>query len=177
MILHMSLETFTALHVVISLIAIASGLIVALELLRNRLSAGWNALFLVTTTLTSASGFLFPFHGVTPGIAIGVISLVVLAVALVACYGRHLAGGWRRTYAIAALVALYLNVFVLVVQSFMKVAPLKALAPTQSEPPFLVAQAAVLTLFVVLTVFAARRFHNPPARISSREPGIDKALT
>jgi hypothetical protein len=177
MILHMSLPMFTALHVITSLVAIASGIAVADELVHGRLSPGWHALFLVTTTLTSAGGFLFPFHGVTPGIALGVISLVVLAVAVVAYYGRHLAGGWRRTYAICAIAVLYMNVFVLVAQSFMKVPLLKTLAPTQSEPPFLVTQLIVLVLFVVLGVFAARRFHNPPARRTHPESSIGKALT
>ncbi|MCU1280486.1 MAG: hypothetical protein JWM53_4032 [bacterium] len=164
MMLGMSLVTFTIFHVIISLIAIASGLVVAFAMLRNRLPSGWNALFLVTTVLTSVTGFMFPFHGVTPAIKLGIVSLVVLAVAVVACYGLHLARGWRRIYAISAIVALYLNVFVLVVQSFQKVPMLKALAPTQSEPPFLAAQLIVLLLFGVLGVLAVKRFHNEPVR-------------
>ena len=177
MILHMSLPVFTALHVIISLVAIASGIVVADELVHNRLSAAWNALFLVTTTLTSAGGFLFPFHGITPGIKLGVISLVVLAVAIVAYFGGHLARGWRRTYAICAIAVLYMNVFVLVVQSFMKIPLLKSFAPTQSEPPFLVTQLIVFALFVVLAVVATKRFHNPSARGSHPESTIGKALT
>jgi hypothetical protein len=164
MILGMSLQAFTALHVIISLVAIASGVIVAFEMLHNRISAAWNGFFLVTTTLTSVTGFMFPFHGMTPGIMLGIISLVVLVVAAVACYGLHLERGWRRTYAISAIVALYLNVFVLVAQTFQKVPKLKALAPTQSAPPFLAAQSVVFVLFVVLGVLAARRFHNPSRR-------------
>lgn len=164
MILGMSLQVFTALHVIISLVAIASGAIVAFELLHNRLSAPWNGFFLVTTTLTSVTGFMFPFHGMTPGIVLGIVSMGVLLVAAVACYGLHLERGWRRAYAISAIIALYLNVFVLVAQAFQKVPPLKAVAPTQSAPPFLATQSVVLVLFVVLGVLAARRFSNPTRR-------------
>jgi len=120
----------------------------------------WTALFLATTVLTSVSGFGFPFVHVTPAIKLGILSLVVLTIAIVARYGFHLAGAWRRTYAISAAIALYFNVFVLVVQSFEKVPALKPMAPTQKEPPFLVAQLAVLALFVVLTIFAAKRFRS-----------------
>src|SRR4051812_3184050 len=113
-------------------------------------------LFLATTVLTSVTGFGFPFVHVTPGILVGVISLLVLAIALFARYARHLAAGWRRTYVITASSALYLNCFVLVVQSFLKIPALKALAPTQKEPPFAIAQLVVLVLFVALTTMAAR---------------------
>jgi hypothetical protein len=158
MVLGMSLETFTLIHVVISLVGIASGIIVMYGFFTNRRLDLWTAVFLVTTALTSLTGFLFPFKGVTPGSKLGIISLVVLAVAIVTRYVLHLA--WRKTYVIAACMALYFNVFVLVVQSFEKVSALKVLAPTQKEPPFAVAQIAVLLLFVVVTIFAVKRFRQ-----------------
>ena len=171
MILGMSTETYTLIHVVISLVGIGSGFIVVFGLLAGKRLDGWTALFLASTVLTSVTGFGFPFHHLPsgkvellPSHKVGIISLVVLAVALLARYGRHLAGAWRWIYVICAAMALYLNVFVLVVQAFEKVQALKALAPTQSEPPFLVAQLVVLALFVVLTIFAVKRFRIQPAR-------------
>lgn len=128
----------------------------ATRLLTNRRLQGWTAVFLVTTALTSVTGLLFPFQGATPAFKLSLISLTVLAVAGLTRYPLHLA--WRKTYVITACTALYLNVFVLVVQSFEKVPALKALAPTQKEPPFAIAQIVVLSVFVVLTVLAARRF-------------------
>jgi hypothetical protein len=110
------------------------------------------------------TGFLFPFHKFLPSHGVGIVSLIVLAIAIFARYGRHFAGAWRRTYAISAVTALYLNVFVLVVQLFMKVAALKELAPTQSEPPFKATQLVVLTIFIVLGTFAAIRFRNEQVR-------------
>ena len=154
------MNTFTIVHVVISLIGIGSGLVVLAGLLAAKRLDGWTALFLVSTVATSVTGFFFPFHGFTPAIAVGIISLLVLAVASFARYGRRLAGAWRWVYVITAMVALYLNVFVLIVQLFQKVPALKALAPTQSETPFLVAQLVAFALFVVLTIFAAIRFRN-----------------
>ena len=169
MVLGMSLQTFTLIHVLISLLGIASGLVVMYGFLTNKLVDRWTAVFLTTTVLTSITGFLFPFTGVvTPGIKLGVISLVALAVAIVTRYPLRLS--WRKTYVIAACAALYFNVFVLVVQSFEKVPALKALAPTQKEPPFAIAQIIVLAIFVVLTIFAVRRFRVEPgtlARVSS----------
>lgn len=129
-----------------------------LGFLAGRQLNGWTGLFLATTIATSVTGFFFPFHAVTPGIVLGVISLIVLAVAIVARYGLHLAGVWRSTCVVSAALALYLNVFVLVVQSFQKVPALKALAPKGTEPPFAVAQLIVLALFVVLTIAALKRF-------------------
>jgi hypothetical protein len=161
MVLGMSLQTFTLIHVLISLVGIGSGIIVMYGLLTNQRLDRWTVLFLFTTALTSLTGFLFPFTAFTPAINLGIISLVVLAVATVARYLLHLT--WRKTYVIAACLALYFNVFVLVVQSFEKVAPLRAIAPTQKEPPFAIAQIAVLLLFVVLTTFAVKRFHPGPA--------------
>ena len=158
MTLGLSIENFTILHTVISLVAIASGLIVLAAMLRGHRPSGWTALFLVTTVLTSVTGFMFPFAGVTPGIVFGVISIVVLAIALAALYVRRLNGSWRWIYVVTALVALYLNVFVLIVQAFQKVAALRALAPTQSEPPFLIAQGLALALFLILGAMAVVKF-------------------
>ena len=152
------MDTFTIIHVIISLIAIGSGFIVLFGLLTGRRLDGWTAFFLAMTAATSVTGFFFPFYGFTPAIGVGIISLVVLAIALVARYARHLAGAWRWIYAVSAMAALYLNFFVLIVQSFQKIPALKALAPTQSEPPFLVAQVLALLLFVVLTILAAIKF-------------------
>ena len=140
MIAGLSIENFTILHTAISLVAIASGLIVLAGMLRARRLPGWTALFLVTTVLTSVTGFMFPINGLTPAIVFGVISIVILAIALMALYVKHLSGAWRWIYVTTALAALYLNVFVLIVQSFQKVPALQKLAPTQSEPPFLIAQ-------------------------------------
>ena len=158
MVLGMSLETFTLIHVLISLVGIASGLVVLYGFLTNRRLDAWTAVFLLTTALTSLTGFLFPFTAVTPAIKLGIISLVVLAIAIVTRYVQHLT--WRKTYVIAACMALYFNIFVLVVQSFEKVPSLKAIAPTQKEPPFAIAQITVLLLFVVLTTFAVKRFRT-----------------
>ena len=133
----------------ISLIGIASGLVVLYGLLHNRWFPRWNEHLLVTTIATSVTGFGFPFDHLLPSHKVGILSLALPAVALVALYAFHLGGGWRRTYVICALVCLYLNVFVLVVQLFDKVPALHALAPTQEEPPFAVAQVIVLTIFAV----------------------------
>lgn len=159
MILGMSLATFTAAHVVISLVGIAAGLIVVGGMLSANRLPGWTALFLTTTVLTSVTGFLFPAAQVLPSHIVGAISLVVLAVTFVALYVKQLAGSWRWIYVIGAVLALYLNCFVGVVQAFLMVPALHRLAPTESEPPFLVAQLTVLALFVVLGIRAAVRFH------------------
>jgi len=153
-----NLSPFTKLHVVISLIAILSGLVVMAGLLLGRRLNRWTALFLISTVLTSVTGLFFPFSGVTPGIVLAIISLVLLAVAIVARYARHLSGAWRWLYVVTAMISLYLNVFVLVAQLFQKVPALKALAPTQSEPPFAITQLVVLVMFVLLTILAAIRF-------------------
>jgi hypothetical protein len=155
----MSLETFTFLHVVISLVGIMTGFIVVALMLQNAPLAGWNGFFLTATILTSVTGFFFPLTAIGPPHIVGAISLVVLAVALFALYGRKLAGPWRVVYVVSAVLALYLNVFVGVVQSFAKVTYLNKLAPTGSEPPFGVAQAIVLILFVVIGFLATRRYH------------------
>jgi hypothetical protein len=156
MVLGMSLQTFTLIHVLISLAGITSGIVVLYGFLANKRMDGWTAVFLATTALTSLTGFLFPFMGATPAIKLGIISLVVLAITIVTRYPLHLV--WRKTYVITACAVLYFNVFVLVVQSFEKVPQLKAIAPTQKEPPFAIAQIFVLALFIVLTTLAVKRF-------------------
>jgi hypothetical protein len=164
MIFGMTTSTYTAVHVVLSLIGICSGLVVVFGMLAGKRLDGWTALFLASTVATSVTGFGFPFEHFSPPHYVGIISLVVLAVAILARYPLRLAGPWRRMYVIASVIALYLNVFVLVVQAFQKVPALRAIAPHQSEPPFVVAQLIVLVLFVVLAVMAASRFHNEQLR-------------
>jgi hypothetical protein len=161
MVLGMSLATYTVVHVIISLVGIGSGLIVLFGLLNGKLLSPWNGLFLLTTVLTSVTGFFFPYTKITPGIILGVLSLITLAIALFALYARHLSGGWRRTYAVTALIALYFNVFVLVAQLFEKVPAIHALAPTQTEPPFKIAQLLLLVLTIVLITLAAKKFRSP----------------
>ena len=151
----MLLNTFTVFHVVLSLIGIGSGVVVLYGLIKAKMLAGWTKLFLASTAATSITGFFFPFNGFTPALALGVLSLVVLLIASLALYRHRLLGGWRRTYAITAVIAFYFNVFVLVVQLFRRVPALKAMAPTQSEPPFQIAQLAVLLLFAVIGIRAA----------------------
>ncbi|CAN5563375.1 hypothetical protein BH10PSE6_BH10PSE6_53290 [soil metagenome] len=163
MVLGMSLATFTLVHVLISLLGIASGLIVMERLLRNRALGLSNTIFLVTTIATSVTGFLFPFKAFGPPHAIGAISLVILAVAVFALHAGNLIGPWRWIYLVTAVIALYFNVFVGVVQAFQKIGRLRVLAPTQSEPPFALAQGAVLLFFVILGLVALRRFRPPTA--------------
>ena len=164
MVLGMPLATFTFLHVLISLVGIASGLIVLERFLRNRTLGVSNLVFLITTILTSVTGFLFPFKTFgSPAHIVGVISLVILAIALFALYAGNLVGAWRWIYVSTAIAALYLNVFVAVVQSFLKIGRLHALAPTGSEPPFVITQGIVLVLFIVLGIVALMRFRPPTA--------------
>jgi hypothetical protein len=148
-----------AIHVALSLIGILSGLVVLYGLLTGQALGGWTALFLATTILTSVTGFPLAPFGFDPPRAVGTLSLILLAIAVGAYYLFHLAGFWRWVYVVTAMAALWLNCFVLVFQGFLKVQALHDLAPTQSEPPFLVAQGAVLILFVVLGFFALRKFH------------------
>ncbi len=163
MIMGLSLPVFTIVHVALSVIRIAAGFVVLFGMIVAKRLPAVTALFLATTVLTSLTGFLFPFKGVTPGIVVGILSMVVLILASVALYVGHLAGIWRGTYIISAALALYFNFFVFIVQSFEKVSALKALAPTQSEPPFKIAQLATLIVFVVLTTLAFRRFRLVPS--------------
>jgi hypothetical protein len=164
MILGMSLSTFTTVHVIISLIAIVAGIIVMFGMLGSNRMPGLTAIFLLFTILTSATGFLFPFNGVTPGIIIGVLSLVLLAIACVALYGMKLSGAWRWIYVLTALISLYFNVFVLVIQSFVKIPALTALAPGNppTGPVFAVVQGVVLVLFVLFIIGGIRRFRPMP---------------
>ena len=165
MILGMSLATFTLVHVVLSLVGIFAGLVVVFGMFSSKSLDGWTALLLATTVLTSVTGFFFPFDKILPSHIVGIISLVLLAIAILALYALHLAGPWRWIYVVSAVVALYFNVFVGVVQAFQKVPLLASLAPTQSEPPFLIAQSVVLVIFIALGVVAVRSFH-PPAEAS-----------
>jgi hypothetical protein len=158
-----ALPAYTILHVAISLVAIAAGFIVVFGMIANKALRGWTALFLATTVATSVTAFGFPIKGVTPGLVLAVISLVVLAPTLYAIYGRRLAGGWRRVYIIGAVLAFYLNFFVLIVQSFQKVPPLRDLAPHQNEPPFVIAQVVALVAFLVMGVLSLLRFRPRPA--------------
>ena len=172
MILGMSIHAFTVLHVIISLIAIASGLIVLFGMLGSHRLPAMTALFLLTTVLTSVTGFIFPIEGFTPALAVGVISMVVLAIALFALYGKHLAGAWRWTYVVTALIALWFNVFVLIVQSFEKLSLLNPHAP-QVGPPFsepqnthfAIAQGMALVVLLALGLIAAFKFR--PAQRSA----------
>ena len=165
MILGMSIGAFTLLHVIITMVAIGSGLIVVGGMFASHRLPGTTALFLFTTVLTSVTGFLFPIRGFTPALGVGILSCVILAVALFALYKEHLVGAWRWIYVITAIVSLYLNVFVLVVQSFMKISALNVLAPTQSEPPFAIAQAAVLVIFILIGLIALVKFRPLAVRV------------
>jgi hypothetical protein len=164
MILGMSLSTFTAVHVIISLIAIVSGILVMFGLLGSKRMPGLTAIFLLFTILTSATGFLFPFEKLLPSHMVGILSLVLLAIALIALYGMKLSGAWRWIFVVTAMTSLYLNVFVLVIQAFLKVPALHALAPSvpPSEPPFAIIQGIVLLFFVVVIIGAVRRFRPTP---------------
>jgi hypothetical protein len=160
----MILIAFTVFHVGLSLAGIGSGFVVMYGLLASKRLDGWTSVFLWTTVATSVTGFLFPVHKFMPSHVLGILSLLILTVAFLARYRFDLAGGWRRTYAIMAVIALYLNVFVLIVQLFEKVPALKALAPTQSEPPFQVAQLTALLMFAFLGFRAAVKFRVEPLR-------------
>src|SRR5438132_10407350 len=164
MIWGMTTATFTLVHVGLSLVGIGTGLVVMFGLLAGKRLDVWTALFLAITVATSVTGFGFPFEHFLPPHYVGVLSLLVLAVALLARYAFHLSGAWRWIYVVSAAMALYLNVFVGVVQAFEKVPALKAMAPTQSEPPFVIAQLVVLALFVALATVATKRFAHAPLR-------------
>jgi hypothetical protein len=155
------LQTYTILHVIISLVAIVAGLVVLFGLLNSQRMEGWTALFLITTILTSVTGFLFPFSKFLPSHAVGAISLVALAIACYGLYVKRLSGAWRWIYVVTAIAAVWFNVFVLIVQAFQKVSVLQPLAPTQSEPPFQITQVVVLAAFVILGWLAVRRFRPP----------------
>jgi len=171
------MRIFTLIHVLISLLGIFSGFVVVSGMLARKQFHGWTGLFLATTTLTSLTGFFFPFHGITPAIVVGIISLGILAVAIFARYARNLAGAWRKTYVITAMLALYLNVFVLVVQAFLKVPALKEIAPTQNDPPFKLTQLMVLLAFIVLGVVATIRFRIEPLSSTTNSNQRKESIT
>jgi hypothetical protein len=150
--------TFTLIHVVLSLVGMFSGLVVAGGFLNGRIHDGWTGVFLVTTVLTNVTGFGFPFTDFLPSHAVAILSLAVLAVVIAARYWQQLAGGWRTTFVLGTVLALYLNVFVLLAQLFRRIPALIAAAPTQSEPPFLVTHVVVLVLFVWLGRSALQGF-------------------
>ncbi|MBL8582203.1 MAG: hypothetical protein JNL61_08260 [Rhizobiaceae bacterium] len=156
-----TLQTF---HVLISLVAIASGIVVVWGLITSRPFGALTAVFLVTTLLTNLTGFLFPFNGFTPAIGVGIVGTIVVALCLLARYPMRMQQGWRGVFVVTAVISLYLNLFVLVVQLFLKVPALHAYAPTGSEPPFAVAQGLVLIACVLAGIIAYRRFRrSPPA--------------
>lgn len=172
MILGMSVATFTLLHVIISLIAIAAGIVTVIGMVKGKQLAGWTGVFLWTTVLTSVTGFFFPFVKVGPPHIFGVISLLVLAPAMAGLYRYQLAGGWRWAYVVGSIFALYLNCVVLIVQSFQKIPFLNQLAPTQSsEPPFAAAQGLLLVLTVVAGVLSIRHFHTASGAMPRRAAG------
>jgi hypothetical protein len=175
MVFGMSLATFTLIHVIISLVGIGSGLIALFGMFGGKRLDGMTALFLVTTVLTSVTGYLFPFEHLLPSHVVGGISLVVLAIAIVARYSLHLAGRWRTIYVITAVMALYLNCFVLVVQSFLKVPALHALAPKGNEPPFAIAQGILLALFIVAGILAVKKFRSADATSLTRAAAAVKS--
>jgi len=154
----MILQIYTIIHTLISLIAIFTGIVVVFGMLAGAQLNGWTKWFLITAVATTLTGFFFPFHGFTPAIGLGIISLPFLALTIYARYSKRLGGAWRWIYAIGAVICLYFNLFVLVVQAFEKLPPLRAMAPTQTEPPFKFTQLVVLALFVVLAIAAAIRF-------------------
>ena len=158
-----TMSAFTLFHVGLSLVGILSGFLVAIGMLGSKSSPGWTAVFLWTTLATTVTGFLFPYHGFTPAIGVGIVSMLVLAPVFYALYSKKLVGAWRWIYVVGAMLALYLNFFVLIVQAFLKIPALNALAPTQAEPPFAVAQGAALLFFLALGVGAAIKFRPAPA--------------
>lgn len=159
----MGMTTLTFVHVLLSLIGVFSGLLVVFGMLAAKRLDGWTALFLLTTILTSVTGFLFPCVKFLPSHAFGIISLIALPLAILARFGRKLAGAWRPIYVVCAVLSLYLNVFVLIVQLFEKVSALTAMAPTLSEPPFKFSRLACLVSFVLLGIVASMRFQAKAA--------------
>ena len=162
----MILHIYTIIHTLISLVAIFTGLIVLFGLLAGNRLPGWTKWFLVTAVATTVTGFFFPFHGFTPAIGLGIISLPFLALTIFALYRKNLAGAWRWIYVVGAVISLYFNLFVLIVQSFEKIPALHALAPTQTESPFKLTQIVVLTISVLLCIVALIRFRPEPAHVT-----------
>ena len=162
----MILQIYTIIHTLLSLIAIFTGFVVLFGLFAGKRLDGWTKWFLITAVATTVTGFFFPFHGITPAIKLGTISSLVLLVTIYARYGKHLAGAWRWIYAVGAVLTLYFNVFVGIVQSFEKIPALNAMAPTQTEQPFKLTQLSVLVFFIVLGFIASIRFRPEPARLA-----------
>jgi len=160
----MILHIYTVIHTLISLIAIFSGVVVLFGMIAGKRLDGWTKWFLITALATTITGFFFPFHGFTPALGLGIISLPFLAITIFARYSKHLAGAWRWIYVVGAVICLYFNLFVLVVQSFEKVPALHAMAPTQTESPFKFTQLAVLIVSILLGIVAVVRFHPEPGR-------------
>ena len=158
----MILHIYTVIHTLISLVAIFTGLIVVFGMIGGKRLDGWTKWFLITAVATTITGFFFPFHGFTPAIGLGIISLPFLALTIFARYPKHLAGPWRWIYVIGAVICLYFNLFVAVVQAFEKIPVLHAMAPTQSEPPFKLTQLIVLLVSALLAIVAAIRFRPEP---------------
>jgi hypothetical protein len=163
------LALFTLFHVLLSLAGIVAGVVVIVGLLKQRSLERWTVVFLSTTILTSVTGFFFPFTHFLPSHATGIVSLLALPIAVVARYVFHLRGGWARAYAVTSVFALYLNVFVLIVQLFQKVPFLRALAPTQTEPAFLLAQLANLALFIAIGVLGTLK-SKPQTVVTAARP-------
>jgi magnesium-transporting ATPase (P-type) len=155
----MTTSTFTLVHTVLSIVALVAGIIVVMGLLASKSSNGWTAVYLVTAVATSATGFGFASPSFMPSHWVGVISLVVLLAAILARYVFHFAGSWRLIYAVSMVLSVYFLVFVAIAQAFLKVPALRAMAPTQSEPPFAIAQGVCLVIFIALAIAAARKFH------------------
>ena len=168
--MNFEMSPLTFVHVVISLVGIGSGLVVVYGFLTCKRLEGWTAAFLVTTVATSVTGFFFPIAGLTPGLVLGALSLVLLTPTIAGRYVFRLAGAWRPVYVIGSTVALYLNVFVLIVQSFQKVSVLKELAPTQTQPPFAATQLIALVAFVVISIISVRRFRPDLTTVIAARP-------
>ena len=169
MILGMSTSAFTLFHVILSLIGIAAGLVVAAGMFGSKKLEGWTAVFLAATVLTSVTGYFFPRDQILPSHIVGALSLIVLAIAILALYRFRLEGNWRWIYVVTALVALWFNVFVAIAQAFQKISFLNALAPTQSDPPFVITQFAVLAAFIAIGIAALKAFH-PVANAQKLRP-------
>jgi hypothetical protein len=162
----MILHIYTIMHTLISLVAIVTGVVVVFAMLAGNRADGWTKWFLITAVATTVTGFFFPFHGFTPALGLGIISLPFLVVTIFARYPGQLAGAWRWIYVIGAVICLYFNLFVLVVQSFEKIPALHALAPTQTESPFKLSQLVVLVVSILLLIVALLRFRPEPARVT-----------
>jgi hypothetical protein len=170
----MNIITLTLVHTIISIVAITAGLVVVGGLIAGVRIDGWTGIFLVTTALTSITGFFFPFSELSPSQWIGIISLVVLPFVIAARYWKDLRGVWRGIYVVGTVLTLYLNFFVLMVQLFRRIPALLVAAPKQTEPPFVVTQLLVLALFAWLGVAAFRRF-RPQVVVTAKQASVPAA--